>query len=74
MQLNQEFLPYYYISGISHVVIVLFLLELSFSVLRHGALGAFAKLRKVTLTLVLSVRPPVRIEQLGSHWMDFHEI
>ena len=45
-------------------------------------LGAFAKLRKSTLSLAMSVRPSVlasicpsvRTEQLGSHWMDFHEM
>jgi len=33
-------------------------------------LGAFAKLRKATISFVMSVR----MEQLGSHWTDFHEI
>jgi len=37
-------------------------------------LGAFAKLRKATINFVSSVRPSVRMEQLGSHWTDFHEI
>jgi len=46
-------------------------------------LGAFAKLKKnATVTFVISVclsarppaRPPARIEQFGSHGMDFHEI
>jgi len=32
--------------------------------------GAFAKLRKATIRFVMSVR----MEQLCSHWMDFHEI
>jgi len=40
-------------------------------------LGAFAKLRKATISFVmsvcLSVRPSVRME-LGSHRTDFHEI
>jgi hypothetical protein len=40
--------------------------------------GAFAKLLKATINIVisirLSVRPPARMEQLSSHWMDFHEI
>jgi hypothetical protein len=31
-------------------------------------------LRKVTISFVMSVRPSLRIEQLGSHWTDFHEI
>ena len=37
-------------------------------------LGAFAKLRKATISSVMSVCPSVRMEQLGSHWTDFHEI
>ena len=39
-------------------------------------LRAFAKLRKVTITFVmcLSVCLSVRMEQLGSHYTDFHEI
>jgi hypothetical protein len=41
-------------------------------------LFAFAKLRKATITFVisvcLSVCPSVRMEQLGSHWKDLHEI
>jgi hypothetical protein len=37
-------------------------------------LVAFAKLGKSTISFVMSVRPSVRMEQLGSHWRDFHEI
>jgi hypothetical protein len=41
-------------------------------------LGALAKLRKATLSFVMSVcpsvRPSVRMEQLGFHSRDFHEI
>jgi hypothetical protein len=37
-------------------------------------LGAFTKLRKATINLAMSVRPSVRMEQLGSHWTDFHEM
>ena len=37
-------------------------------------LGAFVKLRKATVSFVMSVCPFVRMEQLGSHWTDFHEI
>ena len=45
--------------------------------------GAFAKLRKVTISFVMSVRLPsvrpsvrssVRMEQFGSQWADFNEI
>jgi hypothetical protein len=41
-------------------------------------LGVVAKLRKTTTSFVMSVCPLVRtsfrIEQLGSHWKNFHEI
>ena len=40
-------------------------------------LDAFKKLRKATSKLsnvCPSFRPSVRMEQLGSHWTDFHEI
>jgi len=37
-------------------------------------LGAYAKLRKATIRFVMSVRLSVIMEQLGFHWMDFHEI
>jgi hypothetical protein len=41
--------------------------------------GAFAKLRKAIISFVISVRClfirlSVLMEQLGSHWADFHEI
>jgi hypothetical protein len=32
-------------------------------------LGAFTKLQKATVNFTMSVR----MEQLGSHWMDFNE-
>jgi len=31
-------------------------------------------LRKATVSFVVSVRLSVRIEQLGSHWVEFHGI
>ena len=37
-------------------------------------LSALTKLRKVTISFVMSVRLSVRMKQLGSHQMDFHEI
>jgi hypothetical protein len=43
-------------------------------VLSHVFLDAFAKLRKATVSVVMSVYPSVRIEQLSSHWIYFHEI
>jgi len=39
-----------------------------------GFLGTFAKLQKASISFVMSVCPSVRMEQLGSHWKDFHEI
>ena len=36
--------------------------------------SAFAKLRKAIISFVMSVCPSVRMEQLGFHWTDFHEI
>jgi len=44
--------------------------------LSSRSLGAFTKLRIVTVSFVMlvlrCVRPSVRMELLGSHWMDFH--
>jgi hypothetical protein len=37
-------------------------------------LGAFAKLRKATISFVMSVCLSVRVEQFDSHWTDFSEI
>jgi hypothetical protein len=37
-------------------------------------LGAFEKMRKAIINFVMSVCPSVQVEQLGSHWTDFHEI
>jgi len=37
-------------------------------------LGAFAKLGKATITLVISACLSVRMEQFGSRWMDFQRI
>ena len=37
-------------------------------------LGAFAKLREATISLVLPVCAFVRVEQLGFDWTDFHEL
>jgi hypothetical protein len=37
-------------------------------------LGAFTKLRKATVSFLMSGRPSVRMEQRRVHWRDFHEI
>jgi hypothetical protein len=37
-------------------------------------LGAIAKLRRATISFVMSVRLSIYMEKLGSHWTDFHEI
>jgi hypothetical protein len=42
--------------------------------IRCQFLGASAKLRKATISFVMSVCPSARVEQLGSHWTDIHEI
>jgi hypothetical protein len=36
--------------------------------------GAFEKLRKVAISFAMSFCPSTHMEQLGFHWMDFHEI
>jgi len=36
-------------------------------------LSNFAKLLKATISFVISFRLSVRMEQLGSHYTDFHE-
>jgi hypothetical protein len=40
--------------------------------------GAFAELQRETISFVMSVcpsiRPLIRMEQLVSHWTNFHEI
>jgi len=47
--------------GFHHLLVFLF----------SSLLGAFAKLRKATISFVMSVRLSVRLEQLGSQWTDF---
>ena len=37
-------------------------------------LSDFAKLRKRLFSFIMSVRPSIRMEQLGSHWTEFREI
>jgi hypothetical protein len=41
---------------------------------RIRSLGTFEKLQKSPVAFVTSVRLSDRIEQLGSHWINFHEI
>ena len=35
-------------------------------------LGVFAELQKATIIFIMSAHPSVCMEQLGSHWTDFH--
>jgi hypothetical protein len=46
-----------------------YLLFLEFEI--PNFLGAFAKLRKATISFVMFVCPSMRMEQLGVHWTDF---
>jgi len=39
-----------------------------------GSLGSLAKLRKATLSFVMSVRQPVHMEHLSCHCTDYQEI
>jgi len=46
-----------------------------FFILYHvPVLGAFAKLPKAAFGFVVNVLPSVRMEHLGFHWKNFHEI
>ena len=48
--------------------------EVGISATYKSILGAFAKLRKATISFVTPIRLTVRMEQLESHWTDFREI
>ena len=37
------------------------------------SLGAFAKLQKATVNIIMFVRLSACMEQLGSHWTDFRD-
>jgi hypothetical protein len=37
-------------------------------------LDLLAKLWKVTISFIVSVCPSVHMEQIRSHWLNFHEI
>jgi hypothetical protein len=41
---------------------------------RSVVLGAFAQLRKATITFAIFARLSALMEQLGSHWAHFYEI
>jgi len=63
---------------------VAYILHSNKDIVKNGPqfLGPLVKLRKATLSFVIPVRPyvslsvhlSVRMEQLGFHWTDFHEI
>ena len=42
--------------------------------LRSIRKSAFAKPLQAAISVVMSVRPPVRLKKLFSYWKDFHEI
>jgi len=52
----------------------LYALHIPLRSLSKQFLGANAKLRKTTISFVVSIRLSVRMEKLVSQWMDFHEI
>jgi len=45
-----------------------------FIVKQRAVLGALAKLRDAIISFDTYVGPSVRMEQLGSHWTDIHEL
>jgi hypothetical protein len=45
-----------------------------FGRIHRRILVAFAKLRRATISFVMSVCPSVRMEQLDAHWTYFHKI
>jgi len=48
--------------------------SICFSVYCHWFLGIFPKLKQATISFIISVCPPICMQQLGSQWMDYHEI
>jgi hypothetical protein len=57
----------------SHYGILCFIVKIWFFFLSSD-FKLYRKLRKATIRFVMSVRPSVRMGQLGSHWTDFHDI
>jgi hypothetical protein len=49
-------------------------LAVRFDVANRSILGAFAKLRKATISFVMPICTFVRKDELGFHWTDFHVI
>jgi hypothetical protein len=45
----------------------------TFFVRLHSFLGALEKMRRATLSFVMSECPSVCMEQLGSQWRDFYD-
>jgi len=45
-----------------------------FFVRQESHLSLFVKLQKATISFVMSAHLAFRMEQLGSHWADFHEL
>jgi hypothetical protein len=62
------------IAQVLHLLACFAVTPLRFFARFNPVLGAFAKLRKATMSFVMPVRLCVRIEQLGAHLTDFHEI
>jgi hypothetical protein len=52
----------------------IFCVDLRTHSIKSLVLGAFAKLRKATISSVMYICPSVRMEQPGSQWKNFHEM
>ena len=87
MNLKLQFMSVLVFKVLTRAAVVLIVIGTEFlgilvpnSVQREQFLGTFAKLRKATISCVMSVRPfclsacPSARMDLGSHWTDFHEI
>jgi len=60
--------------GKLYIPLLLFWAFMACSKVNFTLLSAFAKLRKANKSLVMSIRPSVRMEQLGYHWKKFYKI
>jgi hypothetical protein len=68
-------LPNNYHETATHITTLLYTLRRSIQFLFNKGFGRDRKTaKKETVSFFISVRPSLRAEQLGCHWVDFHEI